>query len=53
MFLWFVAAAGLFVFGSLSAGHRFVAPVGVLALVWAFTGRPLVLHTGRLAREHL
>ncbi len=48
MFLWFVAAAVftvLFVFDSPAIDYRFVALGGVLPLVEALTGRPLLLHT--------
>ena len=48
MFFWFVAAAVLtvlFVFDSPAIDYRFVALGGVVPLVEAGTGRPLVLHT--------
>lgn len=48
MFLFFVAAAVLavlFVFDSPAIDYRFVALGGVLPLVEAVTGRPLILHT--------
>jgi hypothetical protein len=48
VFFFFVAAAVLtvlFVFDSPAIDYRYVALGGVLPLVEAFTGRPLILHT--------